>query len=36
VRAFWVSLLVAALGLLLTAFLPALPLRAGPRPPAGE
>jgi hypothetical protein len=37
VRAFWVSLAIAALGLLLTAFLPALPLRAGPKPiAAGE
>lgn len=34
VRAFWVSLMIAALGLLLTFFLPALPLRAGPQPPA--
>jgi EmrB/QacA subfamily drug resistance transporter len=33
VRAFWVSLAITALGLLLTAFLPALPLRTGPRPP---
>jgi EmrB/QacA subfamily drug resistance transporter len=34
VKAFWVSLAIALLGLLLTAFLPALPLRAGPKPPA--
>jgi predicted MFS family arabinose efflux permease len=34
VRAFWVSLAIALVGLLITAFLPALPLRAGPRPPA--
>jgi hypothetical protein len=32
VKAFWVSLAIALLGLLLTAFLPALPLRAGPKP----
>jgi len=36
VRAFWVSLAIALLGLLLTAFLPALPLRAGPGPTAVE
>lgn len=36
VCAFWVSLAIATLGLLLTAFLPALPLRAGPKPIAAE
>lgn len=36
VRAFWVSLAIALLGLAITAFLPALPLRAGPRPVATE
>jgi hypothetical protein len=37
VRAFWVSLAIALLGLLITAFMPSLPLRAGPKlPVAGE
>ena len=36
VRAFWVSLAIAAIGLLLTAMLPALPLRAGPTPAAAS
>jgi hypothetical protein len=34
---FWISLAIAMLGLLVTAFLPSLPLRAGPpgsKPPA--
>jgi hypothetical protein len=37
VNVFWISLVIAAIGLLITMFLPALPLRAGPpgqRPPA--
>jgi EmrB/QacA subfamily drug resistance transporter len=37
VNVFWISLAIAAIGLLITMFLPALPLRAGPpgqRPPA--
>jgi EmrB/QacA subfamily drug resistance transporter len=33
VRAFWVSLAIALLGLLITAFMPPLPLRAGPKLP---
>jgi hypothetical protein len=36
VRAFWVSLAIAALGLLITAFMPSLPLRAGPRPQVAD
>lgn len=39
IRVFWVSLAIALLGLLITVFLPQLPLRAGPpgsRPPAAE
>jgi EmrB/QacA subfamily drug resistance transporter len=37
VRAFWVSLAIAALGLLITGFLPALVLRSGaPPPPTAE
>jgi EmrB/QacA subfamily drug resistance transporter len=37
VRAFWVSLAIALLGLLITALMPSLPLRAGPKlPVAGD